>query len=397
LVPVTTGPATTYYVDPTAGNDSANGTSPATAWRTLVKASAAPLSPGDGLFFRRGGAWAGTLTLGRSGTAAAPVVIRAYGDGALPVITKGSSCVKLTASYVIVEQLQAEDCGWAGFEISGAHDEIHDSTSTHNVTGVEIKSGATDNKVLRNQIVDNTKMSVLTSGGDDDSGAFGVLLHGDRNEIAWNRISGHDAFSYDYGRDGGAVEIYGGQNNHVHHNIAEQNDTFTELGDKRSLNNTFAYNLVRSTLAKSSFLVTRGGGSFGPVLGTRAYNNPVFLAGATSQGFVCFAGCSAKVLVMRNNIIQAAGKVGYADAAFDEDYDLFFGGALQFTRGAKSIVADPRFAAASTGDLRLLPASPAIDSGLGGLAYSVDLTGQTTPRDGNGDGSPVVDRGAYER
>jgi hypothetical protein len=241
-------------------------------------------------------------------------------------------------------------------------------------------------------------MSVLTPGGDDDSGAFGILLHGDRNEIAFNRISGHDAFSYDYGRDGGAVEIYGGQNNHIHHNVAEQNDAFTELGDARSANNTFAYNLVRSTLTSSTFLVTRGAASsFGPVLGTRAYNNTVYLTGASSQGFVCHAGCSASILVMRNNVIQAVAKVGYADAAFDEDYDLFFGGQLQFTRGAHSLVADPRFASPSTGDFHLLSTSPAIDSGLAGLAYSVDLDGRAVPLDGNGDGTAVVDRGAYER
>lgn len=390
--------ATTYYVDDVAGSDAASGTSPATAWRSLAKASAAPLAPGDRLLFRRGGAWTGTLTVSRSGTASAPIVVGAYGDGELPIVKQGSSCVKITGSYVAVEAIHADDCTWAGFEISGSHDEVRDAMATHNVAGVEIESGATSNRVLRNAIVDNAKMSVLTPGGDDDSGAFGILLHGDSNEIAWNRISGCDAFSYDYGRDGAAIEVYGGRGNVIHHNVAEQNDAFTELGSSRSADNTYAYNVVRSTLANSVFLVTRGAASsFGPVANTRAYDNTVYLTGSSSQGFVCHAGCSASILVMRNNVIQAAWKVGYADAPFDEDYDLFFQGQIQFTRGAHTLVADPRFVSPSTGDFHLLATSPAIDSGASGLGWSTDLDGNPVPREGNGDGVTGVDRGAYER
>jgi hypothetical protein len=343
--------------------------------------------------------WIGTLTASRSGTSSAPITIGAYGDGALPIVKQGSSCVKITGSYVAVETIQADDCSWAGFEISGSHVEVRDATATHNVAGIEIKSGATSNRIFRNAITDNAKMSVLTSGGNDDSGAFGILLHGDSNEIAWNRISGSDAFSYDYGRDGAAIEVYGGRDNVIHHNVAEQNDAFTELGDARSANNTYAYNLVRSTLDASTFLVTRGASdSFGPVANTRVYSNTVVLTGAKSQGFVCYAGCSASILVMRNNVIQAALKTGYADAAFDEDYDLFFQGQVQFTKGAHSLVADPRFVSPSTGDFHLLATSPAIDTGIAvsGLGFMTDLDGRPVPRDGNGDGVIVIDRGAYE-
>jgi hypothetical protein len=264
------------------------------------------------------------------------------------------------------------------------------------VAGVDVKLGSVRAKVLFSRIVDNNKMSVLTVGGDDDSGAFGIALHGDYAEVAYNTISGCDAFSYDYGRDGGAVEIYGGQYNHVHHNLSIDNVAFTELGNSRSKENTFAYNVVRSSLAESTFLVTRGSqSSFGPVLATRAYNNTVYLTGSSSQGFVCHAGCSSSILRMRNNIIQAAWKVGYADAAFDEDYDLFFGGTLQFTKGAHSATQDPRFVNPAL-DLRLTSASPAIDTALSGLGYTADVDSKPVPLDGNGDGTAVADKGAYE-
>jgi hypothetical protein len=99
---------------------------------------------------------------------------------------------------------------------------------------------------------------------------------------------------------------------------------------------------------------------------------------------------------MRNNVVWAIAKAGYADAAFDEDYNLFWGGRRQFTLGAHSVAADPLFAAAATWNLRLSAGSPAVDRGVE-LGYTIDADGRATPSDGNGDGNAVVDFGAHER
>mgnify|MGYP003694220303 CR=1 FL=1 len=185
--------------------------------------------------------------------------------------TEGSAASSWRARTSCSEGVQADGCTWAGVEITGTGDRVEQSVLSHNAAGVVVKSGSVGAKVLDNQIVDNNKMFVLTrSPNNDDSGAFGVLLNGDGAEVASNRISGSDAFSYDYGRDGAAVEVYGGQGNNVHHNVAVDNHDFSELGNPRSADNTFAYNLVRSSLAGSTFLVTRGGASsLGPVTHTR--------------------------------------------------------------------------------------------------------------------------------
>jgi hypothetical protein len=222
------------------------------------------------------------------------------------------------------------------------------------------------------------------------------LLQGDKTEVGYNTITGSDAFSYDYGRDGAAVEVYGATFSNIHHNLAKQNDAFTELGKSTSSDNTYAYNVVISSLETSIFVVTRGSGSsYGPVTRTTLYNNSVYLTGAKSQGFVCSSGCSSTILRMRNNIIQAVWKVGYADNKFDEDCNLYFGGITQFSMGANTRVADPRFANPGGGDLRLTASSPAIDAGVD-VGYSEDMAGTGVPRDGNGDGNAKPDMGAYE-
>lgn len=390
------GGSVTYYVDSVAGDDANSGTSTSSPWKSLTKANAAVLNPGDRLLFKRGGSWSGKLALTRSGSATQPIVVGSYGSGDLPLIQGGSSCVALSGSSIVVQELAISACGWAGIEITGSSNRVERSTITGNVAGIFVKPGAVGNRILNNRIVDNNRMSVLTVGGNDDSGAFGVLLQGDDTEVAYNLISGHDAFSYDYGRDGSAIEVYGGQRNNVHHNTAANNDAFTELGNSRSADNTFAYNVVTSSLDTSVFVVTRGSGSsYGPVARTSLVNNSVYLTGAQSQGFVCSSGCGPDILSMRNNVIVAGWKVGYADRAFDEDYDVYWGGIAQFTLGSHSRIADPRFVGAASGDLHLQATSPAIDQGVS-AGYGADRDGVPVPTDGNGDGVAVPDAGAYE-
>src|SRR5205823_1175102 len=63
-----------------------------------------------------------------------------------------------------------------------------------------------------------------------------------------------------------------------------------------------------------------------------------------------------------------------------------------------NLSADPLFVDATNGNFRLALRSPAIDSGTSsGVSLPADdLDGQPRVQDGNGDGTAVVDIGAYE-
>jgi len=75
-----------YYVDSTAGSDSAPGTSPESAWKSLAKVNATTFHPGDHILFKSGGVWTGQLWPKGSGSADQPITIDKYGGDALPVI-----------------------------------------------------------------------------------------------------------------------------------------------------------------------------------------------------------------------------------------------------------------------------------------------------------------------
>lgn len=76
-----------YYVSPT-GNDANNGTSPSTPWRTIARVQqySSSAAAGDQVLFQRGATFVGQLIWYGSGSAAANIVIGAYGSGAAPLI-----------------------------------------------------------------------------------------------------------------------------------------------------------------------------------------------------------------------------------------------------------------------------------------------------------------------
>ncbi len=401
----------TYYVDCAQGDDANSGVQPGGAWRSLTRANVADLQPGGRLLLKRGCAWTGPLVATWSGTAFAPILIGSYGGGDPPLIENAHDDVLVTGSHLIIDGLATSAAapmydhrcadnpmGWrVGFHFApGAHDNIlRNSAASHQLFGVQVDGGATRTQILYNRLIDNNMKS---ANGKSDAGGVGVVLGGDANLVYHNYIAGSDMCSPLYERDGAAVDVYGGRGNVIAYNTAVQNNNFAEVGNRRSFNNTFAYNVVRANEDIANFLVLHGlQDDNGPVYGTRAYNNTVYLTGRRSYAVQCGRGCGPAVLSLRNNIIYAERSIGFSDRPFDESNNIYWRSdgrpAIWFRRSPSSRVVDPQFVDAAAGQLQLRPTSPAIAAGgWAGVAagFRHDLAGTTVPERG------VIDAGAYQ-
>ena len=74
---------TVYYVDATNGNDSNNGRSLGTAWKTLARVNQSSFLPGDSILFKRGEEWreaSGLVIEGYDGTSGSRITFGAYGN-----------------------------------------------------------------------------------------------------------------------------------------------------------------------------------------------------------------------------------------------------------------------------------------------------------------------------
>ena len=402
---------TSYYVDCNGGDDGNSGQQQSQAWSSLARVNQATLYPGDYLLLKRGCTWTGPLNARWSGLPTAPITIESYGSGALPTIQNAHDNVVVTGSYLIFDSLATRadapaydpQCdnnplGWrVGFRfMSGSsNDIVRNSSASNQFYGIDVEQGSSHNQILNDQLVNNNMKSDNLSA---DSGGVAIVLGGDDNRVAYNYITGSDMCSRFYGRDGTAVEVYGGQNNVVDHNNSVDNNNFTELGNGRTANNTFAYNYVRAYQTQANFLVVHGTrDSDGPTYNTQVYNNSVYLSGSQSYAIQCAQGCGPSILTFENNIVWAENWIGYADAAFTESNNIYWRSdghpPVWFPISATSQVADPQYVDVSKGDLHLRPTSPARARGSWdavNLGFAADLDGNTAPQ-GN---APSI--GAYE-
>jgi hypothetical protein len=77
----------TYFVDSESGDDSASGTSPARAWRSIERVNSFPkFLPGDAILLKRGSLFNHGLHPRGSGTKKACITIGAFGNGNRPIV-----------------------------------------------------------------------------------------------------------------------------------------------------------------------------------------------------------------------------------------------------------------------------------------------------------------------
>ncbi|MGZ4662215.1 MAG: hypothetical protein ACXVYB_13145 [Arthrobacter sp.] len=402
----------TYYVS-ADGSDTSNGTSPASAWQSLDKVNTAALQPGDSVSFRRGDVFSGGLVVSRSGTGRLRITLNAFGDGELPVITGGltGTCIRLDGNFIAVDGLRADSCGYAGFSVYGDHSSVRNSAAANNAAGIKVSDGSDFGSYANNTLTDNNIMNVNTPGTgcgtatalncSDDSGAFGFLINGSDNEFSGNTVSGSTALSYDFGHDGSAFEIFNGNRNRIHHNVAVDNNVFSEIGrggDGTADNNTYSYNLIRSTCVpdcgQAMGLIARGTtSSFGPTNGTTFEHNTVWLDGPDSQAVVCHASCPTSTVIRANILVAVRNSLWMDSSGWTEEQNVL-NGPTNIVPSATS-TTDPAGFVNPPADLHLTGASPAIDRA-GVSPFPIDLDGRPTTQSAGCQGGGAADAGAYE-
>lgn len=401
--PVTGALAAEYYVDCENGSGRQNGSITA-PWNSIRQVNAQLFQPGDTIYFKRGCLWQTRRQAGLrawwSGTQEAPITFSAYGSGERPRIHNlsgrtFSKQIEITGHYQVFEYLDLyaapppgnpravrcknapEGVGWlVGFSIDGraSHNTIRYSKISGFTSGVHFNGGPS-NKLLNSQLIGNVTMSENSYapgpyGDDNDSGAMAVTLNSSHNEIAYNYFSGNNSTcSEDYGNaEGASIEVYNGSHNQIHHNISFNENTFAELGgDAR--NNVFAYNVYYNRKAYANeFLNVRGGGKWGVHLGTKAFNNTVFIdrTDLDTVLLVCAPDCSPQVLEFRNNVVVSNSTSSRKSAIWVEgswaaSHNVFWtdtGASMHGAQGGEVAVQDPGFVDADTGDLRLADVIP---------------------------------------
>jgi hypothetical protein len=392
-----------YFIDSLAGLDTNDGSSPARPWRSLAPLEGTHLRPGDTVNFARGSDWQGPLQINDSGEPGRPITLRPYSTGRAPAFHNQSMWgdgIEIDGSWVVVDGLSFHNVQHYAIDIKGDHVTVQNIDVA--LSGIGVVMGGRYGMVTHSHFHDG-RMVINTPGGDDDYGALGVSIMASDNEVSFNRMEDLIAPSYDYGQDGGAVEIFGTvENAYIHHNWARGDKGFIEIGGGSAHDIVLAYNVSLDNGRLALFNLT--GKYASSVDRFRIENNTVVetvdwldTPGYWSAEVAFDARPTRDAVLLRNNLFYLdASQRAANQSTFLHEYNLYYFAhsdrrayKLGYDPGTGEIVADPLFVNPDDYDFHLQKDSPAIDRGLN-LGYTTDMDGAPVPDDN------APDLGAYE-
>lgn len=337
-------------------------------------------TPGSVLEIPAGVVVQGPVTLASAGTADKPITIKGPGQ------IKGSATKWADAltigSYVIVDGVLLTDTNRNGvIAPKGTIGSIVQNCEMTRV-GIGATLAGSASKMLNCFVHDLTMVNNTpkTVNSDDDYGANGVLLTGDGHEVAYNRFVGCVAPSFDYGEDGGAVELWGSVSNaYIHDNRCENSAGFLEAGGQTG-------DVIRDIVIERNvglnlrgcpfFNPHNGGGQFAVTFkNVVVRRNTIVATNATAKAMGTFyldAAPTPGAFDVSDNIVS----LNSGDSVFkwpgayhsgnvfnlpDKATHLFNDWSM--TLGPGETFADPRFVDPSSGDFRLKDGSPAAGKG----------------------------------
>lgn len=416
--------AAQYYVDSTSTATTANG-SLATPWKTLSQVGSATLQPGDIVSFKRGTTYSGTITINRSGTAGNPITFNTYGTGAAPAfIGTGSTIEALVTipsgrSYITFDGITITDPTLSptdrsqdakirrAYVIYGSANNIVIKNCAMSLVGVGVYMEGPNNTIERCDI-GNTRMVVDDNdGGYDDYGANPVVISSANNKIIYNNFHDNWATSYDFGYDGGAVELFGSgvNNNIIAYNTMSDNNGLMEIGSSGSggaSNNIMAYNKL---INNESIVAMQNSGAFSTSISNiQFYNNVIVenVQGRLGESRLIWSAATMQpgTLILKNNIFNLSTGIDVANSwtgitHTNNIYKLSNGSIAPSGLDSTEKTTSGTLFANTSGnavdwDYRPVTGSIAIDAGTS-VGQSSDFAGNTVPQ-GN-----AVDIGPFEQ
>ncbi|MEH2262788.1 choice-of-anchor D domain-containing protein [Nostoc sp.] len=409
---------TTYYVSGT-GNDSNNGLKEGAAFRSLGKAVYG-MKTGDTLYVMNGTYNTGAMLFNKNGSPDNWTTIKAY-PGATPKIqTTGSGILVFSSSYVRIEGLDIEG-NRENITLDYALQQKNNlNNPLTNASGIEVKAWT------NSQGVGGTNPHHIVITGNtvrNFSGAGMGFTNTDYITVEKNIVSGNAWYS-PWGTQGiSALRSFNYDNNTTDYrmifrdNIVYDNQSLVPWYEAGKI--TEGHGIMLDTTTKTTNSVPYSGktlvannivynnGSSGieafkatnvDIVNNTVYQNSRVLTNSGEIGVSYSDNVRVYNNIMYANDNQNANLIKFStDVTFDRNLvynsNLFQASDNLKATGLQNILGkDPQFVDAAKGNFALKTGSAAIDAG-SNLFNGISTN---TPQDGDGNGTALIDIGAYE-
>ena len=406
-----------YYINSRSGNDTHDGMSVNSPWKSLKKLDEINFQPGDRILFANNSLFEGGIILKSSGTAENPIVISSYGEGSPPAFSNpdqnelNGNVFQISGSYIVIDGLSFSKCADANSK---------NGKSVLEAGAIFTKTGA-DNITIKNCIFTDCPIGVNITGqhslitgntfkdcnrflAEPNWGPLGIVIGNAYNEISYNTCSNYVNIGGTFGADGGFIELddrYFGTKIHdikIHHNKSFDNMGFLEIETNVEGDNIDVYYNLSDDYQQFIFY---WGGNNSKVENNTVIRTKPSLNGAVNTVFTMRNGnftVRNNIFVVANGIqvfVTAPYNVGNYDSVIHE-HNLYFcnDGSTDDpsgkSPGSGELIADPRFVDIKTADYHLSSESPAVNTGIV-LGYELDLDNVHLGE------NQIPDMGAYEK
>lgn len=300
--------ATTYYYVSTTGNDSNDGTTKTTAFKTLTKALT-KASAGTTIFVLNGTySYSTTFKLTSNGTAAEPIKILNY-SGHAPVIdfssqeyADSSRGFQISGNYWIIAGLTITGAGDNGIHISGNYNRVQDCFITKcGDTGLQISNGGSYNTINR---VTSTYNYDQKTNGENADGFAAKLSIGPGNVFTSCTALYNSDDGFDFYDAKNSVKVYDSEASY--NGVGDGNGNGFKVGGNYSADNHYLENCTAIGNRSRGFDQNNNTGYITLLNCTGTKNNVNFyFPTAPASGKHKFTGCISTGGASKDKIVGA--------------------------------------------------------------------------------------------